>query len=186
MRHHSPNKHPPTRYFNPRTHEECDSSPPSHSLDDNNFNPRTHEECDLSGWGDLMALSDFNPRTHEECDSLADRHYIRNYDFNPRTHEECDVHPKCVCQFADLFQSTHSRGVRLAQSIHWSVCWRLFQSTHSRGVRHPARKPRHEAIIISIHALTRSATLGMAHTRTFKTISIHALTRSATQGPSAG
>ena len=77
------------------------------------FNPRTHEECDLSGWGDLMALSDFNPRTHEECDSLADRHYIRNYDFNPRTHEECDVHPKCVCQFADLFQSTHSRGVRL-------------------------------------------------------------------------
>ena len=113
VRHHSPNKHPPTRYFNPRTHEECDSSPPSHSLDDNNFNPRTHEECDLSGWGDLMALSDFNPRTHEECDSLADRHYIRNYDFNPRTHEECDVHPKCVCQFADLFQSTHSRGVRL-------------------------------------------------------------------------
>ena len=100
-----------------------------------NFNPRTHEECDLSGWGDLMALSDFNPRTHEECDSLADRHYIRNYDFNPRTHEECDVHPKCVCQFADLFQSTHSRGVR-------------------RPVMQQTRRAKH----ISIHALTRSAT----------------------------
>ena len=36
------------RYFNPRTHEECDATLDSIRPGCFHFNPRTHEECDLS------------------------------------------------------------------------------------------------------------------------------------------
>ena len=36
-------------YFNPRTHEECDSSRVILRPGYSNFNPRTHEECDYKG-----------------------------------------------------------------------------------------------------------------------------------------
>ena len=60
---------------------------------------------------------------------------IYRANFNPRTHEECD------CQ--------HSRI---------SYRPKLFQSTHSRGVRHALRRVLVYRCVISIHALTRSAT----------------------------
>ena len=78
--------------------------------------------------------------------------------FNPRTHKECDRLPlsqlssRCL-----LFQSTHSQGVRLAQQD---------------DVNH--------AMDISIHALTRSATINKSDKYSIVAISIHALTRSAT------
>ena len=55
-----------------------------------------------------------------------------------------------------------------------------FQSTHSRGVR--PRRRRHFAgyLTVSIHALTRSATIGTESGVAFASVSIHALTRSAT------
>ena len=61
-------------------------------------------------------------------------------DFNPRTHEECDWYARDEYYYSGRFQSTHSRGVRL------KLCSFL-----------PLTKT------ISIHALTRSATviLGM-------------------------
>ena len=56
----------------------------------------------------------------------------------------------------------------------------VFQSTHSRGVRLAAAALVAAAAIISIHALTRSATAIPTAAQTAENISIHALTRSAT------
>ena len=101
-----------------------------------------------------------------------------------------------------IFQSTHSRGVRLTTSV--SVVFKFrFQSTHSRGVRRniatcclvyhhisihaltrsATTQNKWDSIIplISIHALTRSATINIGNTDAFSMISIHALTRSATE-----
>ena len=100
-----------------------------------------------------------------------------------------------------LFQSTHSRGVRLPVAhIRHAIC--RFQSTHSRGVRLPGAQPAPEdglcfnprtheecdirtasivdANKVSIHALTRSATLDELLKKYQDYVSIHALTRSAT------
>ena len=58
---------------------------------------------------------------------------------------------------SDVFQSTHSRGVRhlqLLKTFHFG----LFQSTHSRGVRPIVFEDFQRVILISIHALTGSAT----------------------------
>ncbi len=99
--------------------------------------------------------------------------------FNPRTHKECDLPQLHSLLFPEKFQSTHSQGVR-RNSIYTNII----------------------ASIISIHALTRSATLDLIgqdykayhfNPRTHKEcdgnaiakwavskISIHALTRSAT------
>ena len=99
-----------------------------------NFNPRTHEECDLYRRKTMANLKHFNPRTHEECDN-CNHHFINTF---------------------SLFQSTHSRGVRLEWippnmlAYHFNprtheecdksstgrfILLVRFQSTHSRGVR---------------------------------------------------
>ena len=79
---------------------------------DERFNPRTHEECDNLDILSVSIRSSFNPRTHEECDSvLLIRILVRN-SFNPRTHEECDIFLYDTFIHIELFQSTHSRGVR--------------------------------------------------------------------------
>ncbi len=105
----------------------------------------------------------------------------------------------CICQ--EIFQSTHSRGVRLNTSVDVASLV-LFQSTHSRGVRPATGQASQSHVAISIHALTRSATsiCGASEQRkryfnprtheecdTIRpistlqpVISIHALTRSAT------
>ena len=59
----------------------------------------------------------------------------------------------------------------------------LFQSTHSRGVRLQPFVILQFALYISIHALTRSATKFKLDMATDHIISIHALTRSATRKP---
>src|SRR5699024_3433384 len=56
----------------------------------------------------------------------------------------------------------------------------LFQSTHSRGVRLKRNMIELIKNPISIHALTRSATNLICINIYYKLISIHALTRSAT------
>ena len=77
------------------------------------FNPRTHEECDGLVFNNLLCGCDFNPRTHEECDYQTSRLMSAALHFNPRTHEECDdVDVSKLCSM-EIFQSTHSRGVRL-------------------------------------------------------------------------
>ena len=39
-------KRPTIKYFNPRTHEECDHASTLRHLHLHHFNPRTHEKCD--------------------------------------------------------------------------------------------------------------------------------------------
>ena len=57
----------------------------------------------------------------------------------------------------------------------------MFQSTHSRGVRLLPR-PGHDSMLpVSIHALTRSATENHCSGSRHRPVSIHALTRSATR-----
>ena len=56
----------------------------------------------------------------------------------------------------------------------------IFQSTHSQGVRQQLTKLGQDYVIISIHALTRSATYKLMDAFNQPLISIHALTRSAT------
>ena len=79
--------------------------------------------------------------------------------FNPRTHEECDCN-----------------------SLSLLVNFLLFQSTHSRGVRPFEQNCTGSQRIVSIHALTRSATLLQMFPSSNWSVSIHALTRSATFG----
>ena len=57
-----------------------------------------------------------------------------------------------------MFQSTHSRGVRHGDRVHKWV-HSQFQSTHSRGVRRRLTSFFASFLFVSIHALTRSATL---------------------------
>ena len=77
-------------------------------------------------------------------------------DFNPRTHEECDA----------------ERILPGAEGYHFNP------RTHEECDR--KQFSRIYQGIISIHALTRSATVATAFLFSFKAISIHALTRSAT------
>ena len=80
-------------YFNPRTHEGCDTVVVEDSVEaaqisihaptrgatvflctldcvPSDFNPRTHEGCDAAVFLDLFFdVVNFNPRTHEGCDS---------------------------------------------------------------------------------------------------------------------
>ena len=55
-----------------------------------------------------------------------------------------------------------------------------FQSTHSRGVRHSPTLAVNATFLVSIHALTRSATSACSCLSLASGVSIHALTRSAT------
>ena len=98
----------------------------------------------------------FNPRTHEGCDSLPMSFLMLPLGFNPRTHEGCDEASVGAGGKDERFQSTHPRGVRLAESreimipdkvsIHAPtrgatkyigklIIAIMFQSTHPRGVR---------------------------------------------------
>ena len=79
-----------------------------------------------------------------------------------------------------VFQSTHSRGVRLASVIASSFIFSCFNPrTHEECDGQYLCKWRYSNNV-SIHALTRSATdYGRFHQPVFL-VSIHALTRSAT------
>ena len=86
---------------------------------------------ELNSWW----YQNFNPRTRIGCYTEKGRDLLAYCHFNPRTREGCDK----------------------ASKIHTKPL-KSFQSTHSRGVR---RNPTWEDVttkVISIHALTGSAT----------------------------
>ena len=76
------------------------------------------------------------------------------------------VRPSChvVGESGALFQSTHSRRVRQALGIDYSSQLK-FQSTHSRRVRQQTNNNTF-FITVSIHALTKSATVYFDNART--------------------
>ena len=103
----------------------------------------------------------FNPRTHTECDCRKTRTIRTIRYFNPRTHTECDGLLKEALS-GGVFQSTHSHGVRRCnKSVQWFGRFE-FQSTHSHGVRQ-VNLYWQANLEISIHALTRSATILCSH-----------------------
>ena len=169
-----------------------------------NFNPRTHKECDLfvdgvAGVGDSISihaltrsatppvsitkliLIHFNPRTHKECDGVDNfgSCYCCTY-FNPRTHKECDLITLDSTLWLSLFQSTHSQGVRPHKfTLAVNLTINFNPRTHKECDAHAHIKTSFWQVI-SIHALTRSATALRSFPWSNAVISIHALTRSAT------
>ena len=125
----------------------------------NRFNPRTHEECDRTGTGSSLDTTQFqstHSRRVRRRKSIGQTNYYRS--FNPRTHEECDVTPRVLCSLVWRFQSTHSRRVR--QPVNRGV---IVQSgfnprTHEECDLYELLWSL-RIILVSIHALTKSATV---------------------------
>ena len=103
-----------TGHFNPRSHEESDSTKrvltslllrfqstlsrrerPGDGVklvvDAPYFNPRSHEESDLSFGMVTLTKMYFNPRSHEESDVYIAYGLVYPQYFNPRSHEESDL-----------------------------------------------------------------------------------------------
>ena len=190
--------------FNPRSHEGSDpgtlpgwSQPPD-------FNPRSHEGSDRPTPASIGRARNFNPRSHEGSDSLwcppasfAD--ISIHAPTRGATHEAPGIYDNLI-----RFQSTLPRGER-PRSKYSRRRTRRFQSTLPRGERRGggSRKwaaslyfnPRsHEgsdverqteqiAVVISIHAPTRGATVAELPAAGQLDISIHAPTRGATRIP---
>ena len=123
--------------------------------------------------------ANFNPRTHEECDYANGHCRPFRPHFNPRTHEECDDCDSFHAAPPFLFQSTHSRGVRLQTAASLNGRWK-FQSTHSRGVR-PGASATNPPAFLDFNPRTHEECDGsLVGVAAIDIISIHALTRSAT------
>ena len=145
-------------YFNPRTHEGCDTASPIIMPIISKFqstHPRgvRHEYCVENVHG--VEFQSTHPRgvrlcirRNVVCASVISIHaptrgatFSINYsmsninNFNPRTHEGCDL-----------------------QFLHPHQRQKLFQSTHPRGVRHELLEAVTLTYDISIHAPTRGAT----------------------------
>ena len=121
----------------------------------------------------------FNPRTHEECDQYIPFESCRlEVSIHALTRSATFTEHSAMTGF--LFQSTHSRGVRLRLTRQAQRYKKRFNPrTHeecdlSWGVIHKVTR------FVSIHALTRSATSASSMVRLRIRVSIHALTRSAT------
>ena len=105
------------RCFNPRTHEECDvRSFVARNTNYVSIHALTRSATELTILASRFLIR-FNPRTHEECDLTSGIPSPPPDCFNPRTHEECDGAHLTLVYAPRLFQSTHSRGVRLTQII---------------------------------------------------------------------
>ena len=123
-----------------------------------NFNPRTREECDNPDClRDLLLLV-------ISIHALARSATFTSYKFVIVIIKFQSTHSRGVRPTRNgggfplcVFQSTHSRGVRpVFFSDNGDAA--KFQSTHSRGVRHSIDYSKKDRVIISIHALARSAT----------------------------
>ena len=87
--------------------------------------------------------------------------------FNPRTHEECD---DTLWIYRTFLQVSIHALTRSATSKGFckGIIFDLFQSTHSRGVRPHFCDWFCRHIAVSIHALTRSATYSLSLIETVK------------------
>ena len=147
--------------FNPRTHEECDSSGKPITLSTSGFNPRTHEECDFTDLCSKSDLASFNPRTHEECDKYTMFFSFKIDSFNPRTHEECDqLFMKRLRYYVGFNPRTHEECDSDCKTP--DLCKEVSIHALTRSATHPLSLLIFP-YIVSIHALTRSATTYNRH-----------------------
>ena len=126
----------PSRCFNPRTRVGCDA---------HEFEQPAHPHVvsiHAPAWGATCGKPHLTRRT--PC-------------FNPRTRVGCDTPLSPLNVTANMFQSTHPRGVRLVSAIILQANM-VFQSTHPRGVRHRRRIWTCRLILVSIHAPAWGAT----------------------------
>ncbi len=121
----------------------------------------------------------FNPRTHEECDPSRLSRMPGVEHFNPRTHEECDPRMYHLLNSSSYFNPrTHEEcdffaGFHVGREIISILA--LTRSATFSAKRKSANST------ISILALTRSATNCLSPFNSTRVISILALTRSATR-----
>ena len=98
-------------HFNSRTHVECDNTGEITSRLSKNFNSRTHVECDVGSVGAPPTATHFNSRTHVECNVFCmEKNFRKSISTHALTWSATCVMP--LLFLADLFQLTHSRGVR--------------------------------------------------------------------------
>ena len=149
----------------------------------------------------LCYFSNFNSRTHVECDHLVRADSTALHHFNSRTHVECDKCCLTVALLRQVFQLTHSRGVRLVifafapcRGKHFNSRTHVECDVNTAGIFIPTNDfnsrthvecdiiHRFDSLVkqISTHALTWSATKSYFVRRLDSQISTHALTWSAT------
>ena len=128
----------------------------------------------------LINLKNFNPRTHVGCDETGFNLKLLSKDFNPRTHVGCDNGQDLKTLAANLFQSTHPRGVRPVSRVGGGIRINFNPRTHV-GCDVLRRTDWQKALHISIHAPTWGATPLREHHPHEIDISIHAPTWGATQ-----
>ena len=191
------------RYFNPRTHEGCDTAGCMRSTTTRSFQS-THPWRVRHFGGDVLAAIcfNFNPRTHEGCDLNRFMRISRTKPFQSTHPWRVRHYRKWPVLQGSGFQSTHPWRVRLLrdsstfiekkfQSTHpWRVrqpaichyrCWIAeFQSTHPWRVRLFYDWDNDDAYVISIHAPMKGATVAAGNNFIGGNISIHAPMKGAT------
>ena len=169
---------PPSRCFNPRTHEECDgTSQIPHPYNRVSIHALTRSATPVlaSRWlswrVSIHALTRSATHSAKRAGSmnrfqsthsrgvrqLLARWLLADRCFNPRTHEECDI----VDDIDDA-----------------EIC--KFQSTHSRGVRHDPLEKRDRQRSFNPRTHEECDTIRPVCLQLTAGVSIHALTRSAT------
>ena len=172
---------------------------PSSRLEDNcHFNSRTHVECDNLGWvrfidsaistraltwsatsAGWIAKKHSEISTHVECDMFDNVKNVNQVNFNSRTHVECDDWTAVYMCYVQLFQLTHSRGVRQQESSYILLPEDFNSRTHVEC--DSVSYVKGSVVVISTHALTWSATRCILVYSIMSEISTHALTWSATR-----
>ena len=146
------------RSFNPRTHEECDNSPKRSQMFQDCFNPRTHEECDpiRRYISHHLAVS-----IHALTRSATFYKTLGRDSFVVSIHALTRSATCCLASLILRLQvSIHALTRSATYDSDAKVGDQLFQSTHSRGVR-PFEIFAVSWWFVSIHALTRSATISI-------------------------
>ena len=117
--------------------------------------------------------------THVECDMFDNVKNVNQVNFNSRTHVECDDWTAVYMCYVQLFQLTHSRGVRQQESSYILLPEDFNSRTHVEC--DSVSYVKGSVVVISTHALTWSATRCILVYSIMSEISTHALTWSATR-----
>ena len=145
---------------------------------ENSLNPRTNEECDQVRPEGIFPGICFNPRTHEECDKSLQRGKLTK-DVSIHALTRSATTSDIFSFTSDLFQSTHSRGVRLDDMPLPKTVFLCFNPRTHEECDSCSPSPAHGTT--GFNPRTHEECDGTATTEPQKTgVSIHALTRSAT------
>ena len=144
------------------------------------FNPRTHKECDPAGISAVAKTMGIS--IHALTKSATSCNWLflgRLPYFNPRTHKECDISSKPLIALILHFNPRTDK--ECDRSIIQNFAPADLISIHALTKSATPKRPNADLDrVISIHALTKSATFSRIDLAIDDYISIHALTKSAT------